>query len=137
LYRIGAASGAKKEVLKRISGAGTRAKKGRHGGPAGTTDIAGRNRMGYIAPVPITWRVSMRIRSRLALTLVLATVFAAQALAAEYLDKNERQKARAFSPGVITEGGRIVWLAAQTALQDDQGKTSPETSRARPGRSSI
>ena len=46
----------------------------------------------------------------------------AQALAAEYMEKNERQKARAYSPGVITEGGRIVWLAGQTALQDDQGK---------------
>jgi 2-iminobutanoate/2-iminopropanoate deaminase len=64
----------------------------------------------------------MRLRSRLALTCALVAGFTAQALTAEYMEKNERQKARAFSPGVITEGGRIVWLAGQTALQDDQGK---------------
>jgi 2-iminobutanoate/2-iminopropanoate deaminase len=65
---------------------------------------------------------SMRLRSRLALTCALIAGFTTQALTAEYMEKSERQKARAFSPGVITEGGRIVWLAGQTALQDDQGK---------------
>jgi len=65
----------------------------------------------------------MRMRSRLALTCALVAGFSVQALTAEYMDKNERQKARAFSPGVITEGGRIVWLAGQTALQDDKGKS--------------
>jgi 2-iminobutanoate/2-iminopropanoate deaminase len=44
-------------------------------------------------------------------------------VAAEYMEKTERQMARAFSPGVITEGGRTVWLAGQTALQDDQGRS--------------
>lgn len=39
----------------------------------------------------------------------------------EYLEKTERQKARAFSPAVITQGGRIVWLAGQTALRDEAG----------------
>jgi 2-iminobutanoate/2-iminopropanoate deaminase len=78
--------------------------------------------MRYIAPVPNQWRVSMRIHSRLALTCALVVGFGATALAAEYMEKNDRQKERAFSPGVITEGGRTVWLAGQTALQDDQGK---------------
>jgi 2-iminobutanoate/2-iminopropanoate deaminase len=64
----------------------------------------------------------MRIHSRLALTCALATGFGATALAAEYMEKNDRQKERAFSPGVITEGGRTVWLAGQTALADDQGR---------------
>jgi 2-iminobutanoate/2-iminopropanoate deaminase len=40
---------------------------------------------------------------------------------AEYLEATEQQKARAYSPAVITEGGRIVWLAGQTATRDEQG----------------
>jgi enamine deaminase RidA (YjgF/YER057c/UK114 family) len=64
----------------------------------------------------------MRMRSRLALATAVTAAFAAHALAADYMEKNERQKQRAFSPGVITEGGRIVWLAGQTALQDGQGR---------------
>jgi 2-iminobutanoate/2-iminopropanoate deaminase len=38
-----------------------------------------------------------------------------------FLEPNERQKTRAYSPAVITEGGRIVWLAGQTALQGADG----------------
>jgi 2-iminobutanoate/2-iminopropanoate deaminase len=41
---------------------------------------------------------------------------------ATYMEKNEFQKSRAFSPGVITEGGRIVWLAGQTAGRDAEGR---------------
>ncbi len=40
----------------------------------------------------------------------------------EYLEGTEFQKSRAFSPAVITEGGRTVWLAGQTATQDAQGR---------------
>jgi len=39
-----------------------------------------------------------------------------------FLEPSERQKARAYSPAVITEGGRIVWLAGQTAVADANGK---------------
>ena len=39
----------------------------------------------------------------------------------EYLEPNERQKSRSFSPAVITEGGRIVWLAGVTTLNDLNG----------------
>ena len=39
-----------------------------------------------------------------------------------YLEPSERQKARAYSPAVITEGGRIVWMAGQTAIIDKDGK---------------
>ena len=39
-----------------------------------------------------------------------------------YLEPSERQKTRAYSPAVITEGGRIVWLAGQTAVQDADGR---------------
>jgi len=39
-----------------------------------------------------------------------------------YLEPSELQKARAFSPAVVTEGGRIVWMAGQTATADGDGK---------------
>src|SRR3989440_12279731 len=40
---------------------------------------------------------------------------------AQYMEKTPFQLSRAFSPAVITEGGRIVWLAGQTATRDDAG----------------
>lgn len=40
---------------------------------------------------------------------------------AQYLE-GPQQKTRAYSPAVITEGGRIVWLAGQTATVDADGK---------------
>jgi enamine deaminase RidA (YjgF/YER057c/UK114 family) len=33
------------------------------------------------------------------------------------------QKSRAFSPAVITEGGKIVWVAGHTGQNDDSGKS--------------
>ena len=39
-----------------------------------------------------------------------------------FLEPNERQRARGYSPAVITEGGRVVWLAGQTALQEADGR---------------
>lgn len=47
---------------------------------------------------------------------------AAPAQAAEYLGKSEFQQQRAFSPAVISRGGRVVWLAGQTATADESGK---------------
>jgi 2-iminobutanoate/2-iminopropanoate deaminase len=44
------------------------------------------------------------------------------ATAAEYLEKTPFQLSRAFSPGVVTEGGKIVWVAGQTATRDNDGK---------------
>jgi enamine deaminase RidA (YjgF/YER057c/UK114 family) len=58
-------------------------------------------------------------------TLLLLAGFACAwgAAAADYLaPTTERQKARAYSPAVVTEGGRTVWLAGQTALRDDAGR---------------
>ena len=37
--------------------------------------------------------------------------------------KTERAQQRGYSPGVISEGGRIVWLAGQTGTVDDSGKS--------------
>jgi enamine deaminase RidA (YjgF/YER057c/UK114 family) len=39
-----------------------------------------------------------------------------------YLEPDQRQKARAYSPAVVTEGGRTVWLAGQTATVDGEGR---------------
>ena len=40
---------------------------------------------------------------------------------AQYLE-GPQQKTRAYSPAVITEGGRTVWLAGQIAMVDADGK---------------
>jgi 2-iminobutanoate/2-iminopropanoate deaminase len=40
----------------------------------------------------------------------------------EYLEGTDFQKSRAFSPAVITQGGKTVWLAGQTATVDEAGK---------------
>jgi enamine deaminase RidA (YjgF/YER057c/UK114 family) len=40
---------------------------------------------------------------------------------AEYLGKSEQQASRAYSPAVITQGGKTVWLAGQTATRDESG----------------
>jgi 2-iminobutanoate/2-iminopropanoate deaminase len=40
----------------------------------------------------------------------------------KYLEGTDTQKSRAYSPAVITEGGRIVWMAGQTATVDGDGK---------------
>ena len=40
----------------------------------------------------------------------------------EYL-KGDRPQQRGYSQAVITEGGRIVWLAGQTATVDDNGRS--------------
>ncbi len=42
-------------------------------------------------------------------------------LKVEHLEGTAWQKSRSFSPAVITEGGRIVWLAGQTTLVDLDG----------------
>jgi enamine deaminase RidA (YjgF/YER057c/UK114 family) len=58
---------------------------------------------------------------RLAAVLASAALLIGSANAVEYLEKNDMQKARAFSPAVIAEGGRTVYLAGQTTLADENG----------------
>ena len=43
--------------------------------------------------------------------------------AKQCLEGTARAKERAFSPAVATEGGKVVWLAGQTALEDATGKS--------------
>ena len=40
--------------------------------------------------------------------------------AADYVE-GEFAKSRAYSAGVMTEGGRVLWMAGQTALKDENG----------------
>src|SRR5260221_6050742 len=42
--------------------------------------------------------------------------------AAEYMEKTPFQLTRAFSPGVITDGGKTVWVAGQTSTRDNEGR---------------
>ncbi len=49
--------------------------------------------------------------------LVLAT----SAGARDYIKGPEATQMRAYSPAVVTEGGRVVWLAGQTSLMDASG----------------
>jgi 2-iminobutanoate/2-iminopropanoate deaminase len=55
-------------------------------------------------------------------SLILAAGYLPAASAAEYMEKTPFQLSRAFSPGVITEGGKTVWVAGQTATRDNDGK---------------
>jgi 2-iminobutanoate/2-iminopropanoate deaminase len=41
----------------------------------------------------------------------------------QYLEGSASQKERAFSPAVITRGGRTIWLAGQTTTEDLNGKS--------------
>src|SRR5437773_12253009 len=54
--------------------------------------------------------------------LAAAIALPVAASAAEYMEKTPFQLSRAFSPGVITDGGRIVWVAGQTATRDNDGR---------------
>ena len=41
----------------------------------------------------------------------------------EHFAGTERHAARAYSPAIVTRGGRTIYLAGQTALQDQDGKS--------------
>ena len=65
----------------------------------------------------------MIIRLLAAVAVVPAyTLFRVSVGAAEFIQGTERTKARAYSPAVITEGGRIVWLAGMGGTTDADGK---------------
>lgn len=55
------------------------------------------------------------------LAILLAMLLSGAVHAAEYMEKTPFQLSRAFSPGVVTSGGTMVWIAGQTATQDNQG----------------
>jgi 2-iminobutanoate/2-iminopropanoate deaminase len=77
---------------------------------------------GYYAGRPARGRLSMEEAMRFAMIAAAVVLgLASAAGAAEYMEKTDFQKSRAFSPGVITQGGRIVWMAGQTATRDEAG----------------
>jgi 2-iminobutanoate/2-iminopropanoate deaminase len=45
------------------------------------------------------------------------------ALARDYLQLPPEMAGRTYSPGVVTKGGKTVWLAGVTTLKDEQGKS--------------
>jgi 2-iminobutanoate/2-iminopropanoate deaminase len=53
---------------------------------------------------------------------IASLVIAAPALPAQYLEGSADQREYAYSPAVTTEGGRTIWLAGQTTLEDLKGK---------------
>jgi 2-iminobutanoate/2-iminopropanoate deaminase len=61
-------------------------------------------------------------RMALALAAVLLIGFSIPVQAREFI-KGDRPQQRGYSSAVITEGGKIVWLAGQTATVDDAGKS--------------
>lgn len=56
------------------------------------------------------------------LALFVAVALAQAAHAREYM-RSDFSGQRGFSDAVVTEGGRIVWLAGQVAVQDEEGKS--------------
>jgi enamine deaminase RidA (YjgF/YER057c/UK114 family) len=48
---------------------------------------------------------------------------AAKTTHVEHLEGTDLQKSRSYSPAVITLGGKIVWLAGQTATEDLNGRS--------------
>ena len=54
--------------------------------------------------------------------LSVVAVGASAAQAKDYI-KDTRAQERGYSQAVITEGGKMVWLAGQTATVDDAGKS--------------
>jgi enamine deaminase RidA (YjgF/YER057c/UK114 family) len=63
--------------------------------------------------------------SRTAIGMVAATLLFGFSLPLQAKDfvKGERPQQRGYSLAVITEGGKTVWLAGQTATVDDTGKS--------------
>ncbi len=59
---------------------------------------------------------------RFAAVALLMTLCADGATAREYL-KSDWAQQRGFSDAVVTQGGRVVWLAGHVGLQDEDGKS--------------
>src|SRR3984893_13262613 len=80
------------------------------------------------AEAPTTGRKEEKMNTRAySLTFISAGLITLIGLSAaaeskEYL-KGDRPQQRGYSEAVITEGGRMVWLAGQTATLDDNGKS--------------
>jgi 2-iminobutanoate/2-iminopropanoate deaminase len=63
--------------------------------------------------------------SRISIGMAAAALFfgLGTTLKAKDFIKGDRPQQRGYSLAVVTDGGRIVWLAGQTATADDSGKS--------------
>ena len=69
--------------------------------------------------------MNLRAFSRAAITIAALPgllAYSAPGQARDFI-KGDRPQQRGYSSAVITEGGRTVWLAGQTATVDDAGKS--------------
>jgi 2-iminobutanoate/2-iminopropanoate deaminase len=66
------------------------------------------------------FRITEEPMTRKWLLVALALLAGSGVEAREYL-KQERAQSRGFTPGVVTEGGKIVWVSGQTGLVDEKG----------------
>jgi 2-iminobutanoate/2-iminopropanoate deaminase len=69
-----------------------------------------------------THRAEQAMKSIALVSMVFVLLSTAALEARDYL-KSDRAQSRGFSPGVVTEGGKIVWVSGQTGLVDEQGKS--------------
>ena len=69
--------------------------------------------------------MTLTVFSRISIGMAAATLFVglSTTLQAQDFIKGERPQQRGYSLAVITEGGKTVWLAGQTATADDSGKS--------------
>ena len=72
--------------------------------------------------VSISRRRDRSVTRIVTLAVIAVLIICPVVRAADCLEKTDFQKSRAFSPAVVTDGGRIVWLAGQTATMDADGK---------------
>ena len=61
-------------------------------------------------------------RLKLVCVAIAVTALAGTAFAKEFF-KGDRQQQSGYSLAVVTEGGKTIWLAGQTATADDAGKS--------------
>ena len=68
----------------------------------------------------VSKRIGIAIVGLIATGGALQLLFGQQirGLAVQYMEGTVQQKRRAFSPAVVTQGGKTVWLAGQTATED-------------------
>ena len=69
--------------------------------------------------------MTLTASSRISIGMAAAGLFLglSTTLQAQDFIKGERPQQRGYSLAVITEGGKTVWLAGQTATADDSGKS--------------
>ena len=63
------------------------------------------------------------MKSGLALATTILALASIPSAAREFIPLPPEQAGRSYSPGVVTKGGKTIWLAGVTTLADEQGKS--------------